>query len=74
MPRPAAEAAVGSARVIELLPNALVRVELQNAARTQLTAHVSSASSLLRVLPGDVVEVEISAYDRTRGRIVGKRA
>jgi translation initiation factor IF-1 len=74
MPRPAAEAAAASARVIELLPNALVRVELQNAARTQLTAHVSGASSLLRVLPGDVVEVEVSAYDRTRGRIVGKHA
>jgi translation initiation factor IF-1 len=70
------EAGVGElrleARVLEALPNALFRVELQNDARTRLTAHVPASSGLLRVLPGDRVTVEILPYDSTRGRIVGK--
>jgi translation initiation factor IF-1 len=73
MSRPASEALQLAARVLESLPNALFRVELQNEARTRLTAHVSGASSLLRVLPGDLVTVEILPYDGTRGRIVGKQ-
>ena len=74
MSRPAAETLQVGARVLEALPNALFRVELQNEARTRLTAHVSGASSLLRVLPGDLVTVEILPYDGTRGRIVGRQA
>jgi len=73
MSEPASEALQLVARVLESMPNALFRVELQNEARTRLTAHVSGASSLLRVLPGDLVTVEILPYDGTRGRIVGKQ-
>ena len=60
------------ARVVEALPNALYRVELENESRAHVTAHVS-AGTLLRVLPGDGVVVELMAYDMTRGRIVRRR-
>ena len=59
--------------VIEALPNAVYRVELQREPRTRVLAHVASAG-MLRVLPGDVVRVEIMPYDASRGRIVGRRA
>lgn len=59
--------------VRELLPNALVRVELADGARPTVTAHVAGASSILRLRPGDAVVVEIAPYDSGRGRIVGKR-
>ena len=62
-----------NARVIEALPNALYRVELENESRGQVTAHVGGPS-LLRVLPGDSVIVELMAYDMTRGRIVRRRS
>jgi translation initiation factor IF-1 len=61
-----------SGRVLESLPNALYRVELQSEGRPQVTAHVSGAAGLLRLLPGAAVEVELSAYDGSRARIVGK--
>jgi translation initiation factor IF-1 len=60
-------------RVVESLPGALYSVELEGVARTRLTAHVSGESSLLRILPGETVVVEISRYDAKRGRIVGRR-
>lgn len=60
--------------VVEALPNALYRVELETEARPRVTAHVSSGAGLLRVLPGDAVVVELMPYDRTRGRIVRRRA
>ncbi|MCB9897101.1 MAG: translation initiation factor IF-1 [Planctomycetes bacterium] len=58
------------AKVIEALPNAVFRVELEN--KHQLTAHVSGKMRMhyIRILPGDTVTVEISPYDFTRGRIV----
>jgi len=59
-------------RVLESLPNALYRVELQSEGRPRVTAHVSGQASLLRLLPGEAVEVELSAYDGSRARIVGK--
>jgi translation initiation factor IF-1 len=61
-------------RVLESLPNALFRVELQTECRPQITAHVSGSSSLLRILPGEEVVVELMAYDPGRGRIVRKRS
>jgi len=60
-------------RVVESLPGALYSVELEGGHRTRLTAHVSGESSLLRILPGETVVVEISQYDAKRGRIVGRR-
>jgi translation initiation factor IF-1 len=62
-----------NATVLESLPNALYRVELENESRARVTAHVSGGS-LLRILPGDGVVVELMAYDMTRGRIVRRRA
>ncbi|HHV61716.1 MAG TPA: translation initiation factor IF-1 [Firmicutes bacterium] len=56
--------------VIEALPNAMFRVELQNGHR--VLAHVSGKMrvNFIRILPGDRVTVELSPYDLTRGRIV----
>ena len=56
-------------RVVEPLPNAMFRVELDNGHR--VLAHVSGKMRMnfIRILPGDRVKVELSAYDLTRGRI-----
>jgi translation initiation factor IF-1 len=72
MPSPAGSLEV-NARVVEGLPNALYRVELEDGTRAQVTAHASGASGLLRILPGEAVVVELSPYDTTRGRIVRRR-
>ena len=56
--------------VVEPLPNAMFRVELDN--KHVLLAHISGKMRMnyIRILPGDKVTVEISPYDLTRGRIV----
>ncbi|GAB6273459.1 MAG: translation initiation factor IF-1 [Peptococcaceae bacterium] len=56
--------------VIEPLPNAMFRVELENGHK--VLAHVSGKirMNFIRILPGDRVVVELSPYDLTRGRIV----
>lgn len=58
------------AKVIEALPNAVFRVELENG--HQIMAHVSGKMRMhfIRILPGDSVTVEMSPYDLNRGRIV----
>jgi len=55
--------------VIEPLPNAMFRVELENGHK--VLAHVSGKIRMhyIRILPGDRVTVELSPYDLTRGRI-----
>lgn len=55
--------------VVEPLPNAMFRVELDNGHR--VLAHVSGRMRMhfIRILPGDRVKVELSPYDLTRGRI-----
>ena len=73
MPEPAAPLEVPG-RVVESLPNALFRVEIEGEKRQVVTAHVSGASSLLRLLPGEAVVVELMAYDTTRGRIVRRKS
>ena len=57
------------ATVIEPLPNAMFRVELDNGHK--VLAHVSGKMRMhfIRILPGDKVKVELSPYDLTRGRI-----
>ncbi|HLG94001.1 MAG TPA: translation initiation factor IF-1 [candidate division Zixibacteria bacterium] len=57
-------------KVIEPLPNAMFRVELDNG--HQVLAHISGKMRMnyIRILPGDKVTVELSPYDLTRGRIV----
>ena len=58
-----------TARVMEALPSALFRVETLEGARREATAHCA-ASNALRVRPGDVVIVEFSPFDLSRGRII----
>ncbi|NLM96755.1 MAG: translation initiation factor IF-1 [Halanaerobiaceae bacterium] len=55
--------------VIEPLPNAMFRVELDNGHK--VLAHISGKMRMnfIRILPGDTVTVELSPYDLTRGRI-----
>ena len=55
--------------VIEALPNAMFKVELENGHR--VLAHVSGKMRMnfIRILPGDKVKLELSPYDLTRGRI-----
>jgi len=55
--------------VLEALPNAMFRVELENGHK--VLAHVSGKMRryFIRILPGDQVTIELSPYDLTRGRI-----
>ncbi len=55
--------------VVETLPNAMFRVELENGHR--VLAHISGKMRMhfIKILPGDKVTVELSPYDLTRGRI-----
>lgn len=57
------------ATVVETLPNAMFKVQLDNG--VVILAHVSGKIRInyIRILPGDKVTVEISPYDLTRGRI-----
>lgn len=61
------------AKVVEVLPNTMFKVELENG--HQILAHVSGKIRLnnIRILPGDIVTVELSTYDLTRGRITYRR-
>jgi translation initiation factor IF-1 len=56
-------------RVIEPLPNAMFRVELEGGHK--VLAHISGKMRMhfIKILPGDKVTVELSPYDLTRGRI-----
>lgn len=55
--------------VLEPLPNAMFKVELENGHK--VLAHISGKMRMhyIRILPGDKVTVEVSPYDLTRGRI-----
>jgi translation initiation factor IF-1 len=56
--------------ITETLPNAMFRVKLDNG--LEILAHVSGKMRMhfIRILVGDKVQVEISPYDLTKGRIV----
>ena len=56
-------------KVMEPLPNAMFRVELDNGHK--ILAHISGKMRMhyIRILPGDRVVVELSPYDLSRGRI-----
>lgn len=56
--------------VLETLPNAMFRVELEN--KHVIIAHVSGKMRMhfIRILAGDRVTVEMSPYDLSKGRIV----
>jgi len=59
--------------VLELLPNAMFKVELENG--HQILAHVSGKLRMhfIRILTGDKVVVQLSPYDLTRGRITYRK-
>jgi len=67
---PKEEAITVVGTVLETLPNAMFRVELEN--EHKVLAHVSGKMRMhfIRILPGDKVTLELSPYDLTRGRIV----
>lgn len=56
-------------KVVESLPNAVFKVELENG--HIVTAHVSGKMRMnfIRILPGDKVKLELSPYDLSKGRI-----
>ena len=68
MPKEDAIEVTGS--VVETLPNAMFRVELENGHK--VLAHISGKMRMhfIKILPGDKVTIELSPYDLTRGRIV----
>ena len=55
--------------VVDAQPNAMFKVRLENG--FEVLAHISGKIRMnyIRILPGDRVKVELSPYDRTRGRI-----
>ena len=57
-------------KVIEKLPNAMFKVELENG--HVVLGHISGKLRMnyIKILPGDMVTLEMSPYDLTKGRIV----
>ncbi|ANK60135.1 MULTISPECIES: translation initiation factor IF-1 [Loigolactobacillus] len=56
-------------KVVDTLPNAMFKVELENNATILATVSGKIRMHYIRILPGDRVTVELSPYDLTRGRI-----
>ena len=56
--------------VLEKMPNAKIRVELEN--KHVVLAHISGKlrMNFIRILPGDKVKIELSPYDLSKGRII----
>ncbi|MCL2592093.1 MAG: translation initiation factor IF-1 [Defluviitaleaceae bacterium] len=56
--------------VVEKLPNAVFLVELENGHR--IMGHLSGKlrMNFIRIIPGDKVQIEMSPYDLTKGRII----
>jgi translation initiation factor IF-1 len=69
LPKPKEDAIVLEGTVVEPLPNAMFKVELENGHK--VLAHISGKMRMhyIRILPGDRVQVELTPYDLTRGRI-----
>jgi translation initiation factor IF-1 len=69
LPKPKEDAIVLEGTVVEPLPNAMFRVELDNGHK--VLAHISGKMRMhyIRILPGDKVQVELTPYDLARGRI-----
>lgn len=67
--KPKEDAIVLEGTILESLPNAMFRVELENGHK--VLAHISGKMRMhyIRILPGDKVQVELTPYDLTRGRI-----
>lgn len=56
--------------VVEKLPNAMFKVELENGYIVQAVISGKLRMNYIRILPGDKVTLELSPYDLTRGRII----
>jgi translation initiation factor IF-1 len=69
LPKPKEDAIVLEGKILESLPNAMFKVELDNG--HEVLAHISGKMRMhyIRILPGDKVQVELTPYDLTRGRI-----
>ena len=69
LPKPKEDAIVLEGTIVESLPNAMFRVELENGHK--VLAHISGKMRMhyIRILPGDKVQVELTPYDLGRGRI-----
>lgn len=67
------EAITVDGTVLEPLPNAMFRVELENGHK--VLAHISGKMRMhyIRILPGDKVTVELSPYDLSKGRITYRK-
>jgi translation initiation factor IF-1 len=67
---PKEEAIQVDGTIVEPLPNAMFRVELENGHK--VLAHISGKMRMhfIKILPGDNVTIELSPYDLTRGRII----
>ena len=67
--QPKEDAIVLDGTILESLPNAMFRVDLENGHK--VLAHISGKMRMhyIRILPGDKVQVELTPYDLTRGRI-----
>ncbi len=57
-------------KVLETLPNAMFKVELENG--HEILAHIAGKMRMhyIKIVPGDTVKVEMTPYDLTKGRIV----
>ncbi len=69
LPKSKEDAIVLEGTIVESLPNAMFRVELENG--LTVLGHISGKMRrhYIRILPGDRVQVELTPYDLTRGRI-----
>ena len=69
LPKPKEDAIVLEGKILESLPNAMFKVALDNG--HEVLAHISGKMRMhyIRILPGDKVQVELTPYDLTRGRI-----
>ena len=67
---PKGEAIEVTGTVLESLPNAMFRVELDN--KHKVLAHISGKMRMhyIKILPGDKVTVDVSPYDLSRARII----
>ena len=59
--------------ILEALPNAMFRVKLENG--HEVLGHISGKmrTNYIKILPGDMVTVEVSPYDLSRGRIIYRK-
>ncbi|HPF17146.1 MAG TPA: translation initiation factor IF-1 [Thermotogota bacterium] len=73
MPKNSSDVIKIDGKVLEALPNAVFKVELENG--HEVIAHISGKmrKNFIRLVPGDSVVVELSIYDLTKGRIVYRK-